>query len=220
MKFFFLCVCVKMSLLRLRTPLRALKPPASSQFQASPPPSDEDEKKTVPFIPREFAKDTIEFFRQSSPHVKSLLDLVFSAKEQAPSLSAEDQAEREAKTAEYLGKVEEARKKYRQHELRARRKMFEAIRHLPSDLYEEAVSKGDMFPPASLQFHQKYKDQLKSRLTDWELVQMQTFANLMHIRYSHSEAKVKHRDRFFISESAALNLRKERAKKEKTGNSK
>lgn len=169
----------------------------------TPSPDDSAELKTVAHIPREFAKDTIEFFRQSSPHVKSLLDLVFNTNEPVP--------------GDCDKQISESRARYMRHEEKARRRMFDAIRHLPSDMYEEAVQKGNMLPPASLQFHAMYRDQLKAELDDRELVDMQTYANLMHVRYSHSEAKAKHRDRFFISESAALNLRKERAKKEKTG---
>ena len=178
--------------------------------------TDDDDRRTVPHIPREFAKDTIEFFRQSSPHVKSLLDLVFSARAAPENLSIEDQEEFDRMTKEFKSQLEKRRAKYMQHEEKARALMFEAIRNLPEDLYDEAVGSGVAMPPSSLQFHEMYKEQLMSQsMSDWELVKMQTFANLMHIRYSHSEAKNKHPDRFFISESAALNLRKERAKKEK-----
>ena len=61
--------------------IRALKPVqgVNSVYPGAPPQTGPpEEKNTVPFIPREFAKDTIEFFRQSSPHVKSLLDMVFT----------------------------------------------------------------------------------------------------------------------------------------------
>lgn len=179
-----------------------------------------DEKNTVPFIPREFAKDTIEFFRQtSSPHIKSLLDLVFSSPGFKSDLTEEENsalAELEEIEREYAHALADSRKKYDAQLEKARRAMFHAIQNLPEDMYEEAVQKGEMLPPESLQFHEMYKEQLmKENLSDWEQVKLQTFSNLMHIRYSHSEAKKKHKDRFFISESAALNLRKERAKQEK-----
>ena len=199
----------------LRTPTRALKPVAgvNTGFQQSTEP--EDTKKTIPHIPREFAKDTIEFFRQSSPHVKSLLDLVFSAS----ALPAAEDREVQKQTAEYEKALNERRLQFRAHEQRASRKMFEAIQNLPEDMYDEAVRKGERLPPESLQFHEMYGEQLKKdSLSDFELVKLQTFSNLMHIRYSHSEAKKKHKDKFFISEAAALNLRKERAKKEKLAN--
>ena len=193
--------------------MRALRPvPGVNGLPNAP--EQEEEKRTIPHIPREFAKDTIEFFRQSSPHVKSLLDLVFSPAE--PKDTPEDMKEFTAMTKAYEAEVNKRRAKYLKHEQVARRKMFDAIRNLPEDLYDEAVRKGSMMPPADLQFHEMYKDQLmKESLSDWELFKLQTFSNLMHIRYSHSEAKKKHREKFFISESAALNLRKERAKKEK-----
>jgi hypothetical protein len=198
--------------------MRALKPvqgvnagyPGAPQ-QTGPP----EEKNTVPFIPREFAKDTIEFFRQSSPHVKSLLDMVFTPPVEETA-SEEDYEEYKAMVEEYQRELAAVRAKYDRHEKIAARLMFDAIRNLPEDMYDEAVRKGDQLPPESLQFHELYKDQLMGEsLSDWEQFKMQTFSNLMHIRYSHSEAKKKHRDRFFISESAALNLRKERAKREK-----
>lgn len=205
---------------RVRFPVRALKPvkgvnyggsSQSSSAMGGPP----EEKTTVPFIPREFAKDTIEFFRQSSPHVKSLLDLVFTPPVQE-SATEEDFEEYEKMVKEYEIELEKHRIRYRKHEERAARSMHDAIRNLPEDMYDEAVRKGSMLPPESLQFHNMYRDQImEEKLSDWEQVKMQTFSNLMHIRYSHSEAKKKHKERFFITESAALNLRKERAKKEK-----
>ena len=190
---------------------RALKPTTAPNT-----PTEEDVGgNKVAHIPREFAKDTIEFFRQSSPHVKSLLDLVFSAKELRAPLSEADEAEKAEQVRLYESAIAARRQKYALHEQEARRLMFDAIRNLPRDMYDEAVSKGNMFPPKSLLFHEMYKQDLMGKLSDWEMVKMQTFSNLMHIRYSHSDAKQKQRDRFFISESAALNLRKERAKKEK-----
>ena len=198
----------------LRTPTRALKPVPGVNTAFNQAGEPEDTKRTIPHIPREFAKDTIEFFRQSSPHVKSLLDLVFSA---AP-LPAEDR-EVARQTAEYEKALKERQQQFRAHEQRASRKMFEAMQNLPEDMYDEAVRKGEQLPPESLQFHEIYREQLmKESLSDFELVKLQTFSNLMHIRYSHSEAKKKHKDKFFISEAAALNLRKERAKKEKLVN--
>jgi hypothetical protein len=200
---------------RVLIPTRALRPVSGVNGSPNTGPPD-DEKRTIPHIPREFAKDTIEFFRQSSPHVKSLLDLVFSPAN--AKVSPEDQAEFDQKTREYNEELNRRRAMYLKHEEVASRKMFDAIRNLPEDLYDEAVKKGSMMPPESLQFHEMYKDQLmKESLSDGELVKLQTFSNLMHIRYSHSDAKKKHKEKFFISESAALNLRKERAKKEKMG---
>lgn len=197
-------------------PRRALKPVQGFNAPTNVP---EEEKRTVPHIPREFAKDTIEFFRQSSPHVKSLLDLVFSPSE--PKDSLEDRAEFDRMHSKYLSELEGRRLAYKKHEEKASRAMFSAIRNLPEDMYDEAVSKGDMMPPESLAFHEMYRaDLMQNTLSDWEMVKLQTFSNLMHIRYSHSEAKKKHREKFFISESAALNLRKERAKKEKNIGSK
>lgn len=201
-------------LLRCRSktvfPLRALQSVAGvNASQSAPSSSEAEETRTIPHIPREFAKDTIEFFRQSSPHVKSLLDLVFSP------IDTQD-AEYIKMTAKFEKAVEARRTLYKNHEERASRAMFNAIRNLPEDLYDEAVRKGTSLVPESLLFHERYKDQLmKQHLSDEELFKMQTFGNLMHIRYSHSEAKQKHRDKFFISESQALNIRKERAKKEK-----
>jgi hypothetical protein len=215
---------VRMSVLRRGLargviPTRALKPVQGVNIPSMPgsaPAPDEESKRTIPHIPREFAKDTIEFFRQSSPHVKSLLDLVFSPSD--PQVSDADQAEYDRMKKEYETELNRRRKRYAVHEQRASSKMFDALRNLPEDMYDEAVSKGEMLPPESLQFHEMYKDQLmENSLSDWELFKLQTFSNLMHIRYSHSEAKKKHKDKFFISESAALNLRKERAKKEKMG---
>ncbi len=176
-----------------------------------------DEKKNVPFIPREFAKDTIEFFRQSSPHIKSLLDLVFSSPGFSKDIPEEALAALDAIDQQYMHALTDHRKKYETHVEKARRAMFHAIRNLPADMYEEAVESGEKLPPEALQFHEMYKDQImkENYLSDGELVKWQTFSNLMHIRYSHSEAKKKHKDKFFISESVALNLRKERAKQEK-----
>jgi len=203
---------------RLTSPLRALKPVQGvnqQEYPGEPVTGPPEEKNNVPFIPREFAKDTIEFFRQSSPHVKSLLDMVFTPPVEETANDA-DYEEYKANVAEYQKEVEKIRQKYARHEHLASRSMFDAIRNLPEDMYDEAVRKGEQLPPESLQFHEMYKDQIMEEcLSDWEQFKMQTFSNLMHIRYSHSEAKKKHKDRFFISESAALNLRKERAKKEK-----
>ena len=202
-------------IIRCSGPLRALKPVKGVNAPMATSGGPPEEKMTVPFIPREFAKDTIEFFRQSSPHVKSLLDLVFTPPV-TETASDEDLEEYERIVKEYETELANHRYRYNKHEEKAARCMHDAIRNLPEDMYEEAVRKGDMLPPESLQFHTMYKEQLMSEsLSDWEQVKMQTFSNLMHIRYSHSEAKKKHKDRFFISESAALNLRKERAKKEK-----
>ena len=192
---------------------RALKPVPGVNVTSSQQ-APEETKRTIPHIPRELAKDTIEFFRQSSPHVKSLLDLVFTERK----VSAADQKEFDRMTAQYQAELEKRRAIYKQHEQKAAEKMFDAIRNLPEDMYDEAVRKGEMLPPEALQFHEMYKEQLmKDSLSDAELVKLQTFSNLMHIRYSHSEAKKKHKEKFFISEAAALNLRKERAKKEKLG---
>ena len=204
------------SVSRVRFTERALKPVRGVNTPQHPSaPSMPEEKMTVPFIPREFAKDTIEFFRQSSPHVKSLLDLVFTPPV-TETASEEDLKEYETTMKEYESEFARHRLRYQKHEEKAARCMHNAIRNLPEDMYDEAVRKGSMLPPESLQFHVMYKDQLmRESLSDWELFKMQTFSNLMHIRYSHSEAKKKHRDKFYISESAALNLRKERAKKEK-----
>ena len=201
---------------RVRFPDRALKPVRGVNTPLHPSaPAPPEQKMTVPFIPREFAKDTIEFFRQSSPHVKSLLDLVFTPPV-SETASEEDLKEYETMMKEYETELARHRLRYQKHEEKAARCMHDAIRNLPEDMYDEAVRKGSMLPPESLQFHAMYKDQLmRESLSDWELFKMQTFSNLMHIRYSHSEAKKKHRDKFYISESAALNLRKERAKKEK-----
>jgi hypothetical protein len=198
---------------RVRLPGRALKPVAGVNVPNQTTQEADDTHRTIPHIPREFAKDTIEFFRQSSPHVKSLLDLVFSAKD----IGSGDK-EVVKMRAEYERALKERQDQFRIHEQRASRKMFEAIQNLPEDMYDEAVRKGEQLPPEALQFHEIYKEQLMGEsLSDWELVKLQTFSNLMHIRYSHSEAKKKHKDKFFISEAAALNLRKERAKKEKLG---
>ena len=206
-------------LLRCRSkcvlPVRALQPVAGvNKSEPSSSSSNEEESKKIPHIPREFAKDTIEFFRQSSPHVKSLLDLVFS-----PVNHQEDPEMLKIKT-EFEKAVEAKRSVYKKHEEKASKAMFNAIKNLPEDLYDEAVRKGHSSAvPESLLFHEMYKEQLmKEALSDSELFKMQTFANLMHIRYSHSEAKKKHRDKFFISESQALNIRKERAQKEKNIN--
>jgi len=198
-----------------RSPMRALKPVRGVNAPLTPSGGPPEEKMTVPFIPREFAKDTIEFFRQSSPHVKSLLDLVFTPPV-SETASEEDLEEYERMVKEYETELAKQRYRYQKHEEKAARCMHDAIRNLPEDMYDEAVRKGEMLPPESLQFHTMYRDQLMAdSLSDWEQVKLQTFSNLMHIRYSHSEAKKKHKERFFISESAALNLRKERAKKEK-----
>jgi hypothetical protein len=196
--------------------MRALKPVQGvNAGYPGATPAPVEEKNTVPFIPREFAKDTIEFFRQSSPHVKSVLDLVFTPPV-AETTNDEDYEEYQKNFAEYEKELTCVRARYARHEHLASRSMFDAIRNLPEDMYDEAVRKGDLLPPESLQFHEMYRQQLMGEsLSDWEQFKMQTFSNLMHIRYSHSEAKKKHKDRFFISESAALNLRKERAKKEK-----
>jgi len=200
---------------RPTSPVRALKPVRGVNAPITPSGGSPEEKLTVPFIPREFAKDTIEFFRQSSPHVKSLLDLVFTPPV-TETASEEDLEEYQRMVKEYETELVKHRYRYQKHEERAARSMHDAIRNLPEDMYDEAVRRGEMLPPESLQFHTMYKDQLMSEsLSDWEQFKMQTFSNLMHIRYSHSEAKKKHKDRFFITESAALNLRKERAKKEK-----
>jgi hypothetical protein len=217
----YLAATMSVSLFRRSLPLRfALKtvPGLNAPPVETGPP---EETNTVPFIPREFAKDTIEFFRQSSPHIKSLLDLVFSS----PGFKREDEISPEELEAleelksiesEYQKNLALAREKYETHLSKARRSMFHAIQNLPEDMYDEAVKKGEMLPPESLQFHEMYREQLMAEnLSDWEMVKFQTFSNLMHIRYSHSEAKKKHKERFFISESAALNLRKERAKQEK-----
>jgi hypothetical protein len=208
-------VLIRQSVRVGRSPMRALKPVRGVNAPLTSSGGPPEEKMTVPFIPREFAKDTIEFFRQSSPHVKSLLDLVFTPPV-SETASEEDLEEYERMVKEYETELAKQRYRYQRHEEKAARCMHDAIRNLPEDMYDEAVRKGEMLPPESLQFHTMYRDQLMAdSLSDWEQVKLQTFSNLMHIRYSHSEAKKKHRERFFISESAALNLRKERAKKEK-----
>jgi len=193
-------------------PMRALQPVPGVNSSGASQSSSEEETRNIPHIPREYAKDTIEFFRQSSPHVKSLLDLVFST------VNREDPEYLE-KQAAFDKEVAAKRAMYKKHEERASKAMFDAIRNLPEDLYDEAVRAGPQLIPESLLFHERFKEQLvKEHLSDEELFKLQTFANLMHIRYSHSEAKKKHRDKFFISESQALNIRKERAKKEKNIN--
>jgi len=145
-------------------------------------------------------KETLEFFKDESK-VSALLDLIFSPLDPRETDTDRDEYQRRWELFEEEREVDEER--YKSHEERANVLMFEAIRSLPEDLYDEAISPESVPLAESLQFHWRYRNQILRDLADRDKKKLQVFRNLMHIRFPHSDAKARNPGLFWISESKA-----------------
>ena len=165
----------------------------------------------VPYIPRELATDTIEFFR-SQPKIKALCELIFGV-DKTNNLADSDKAELEAKAHA----LDENRRRFdsafRAHESRLQENIFAAIRELPPDLYHEAIQQSRRPLPRPLLFHTRYDKQIFARLDDRRLVELQAFENLMHVRYPHAEMRKRKPELFWISASQIVSKQQELAMK-------
>ena len=178
-----------------------------STDQSKSAPSEE----LVPYIPRELATDTIEFFR-SQPKVKALCELIFSV-DKTDQLGAADKAELETKTAELRQKRRQIDAAFRAHESKVQENIFAAIRELPPDLYFEAIQESKRPLPRSLLFHHRDEKQIFARLDERRLVELQAFENLMHIRYPHAEMRRRKPELFWIAASQIVSKQQELAMK-------
>jgi len=162
----------------------------------------------VPYIPAELTKETQQFFGNSS-RFRGLLDLVFSPLE--PQDTEDDRLEFEQVRAEFKTEASQALQAYETHEKRARECMWNAIRQLPEDLYDEAVASKPEPVPESLLFHERHRTEILRSLREDERRKLQVYYNLMYVRYPHIEERRRNPSRFFIPETQVVSRQKEAA---------
>ena len=164
----------------------------------------------VPYIPRELASDTIDFFR-NNVRMKAIVEYIFSGHDVKE--SPEDRAEYDEAESRMRSETEAIEAAFKVHEQRAQELCFKAIRELPAELYQEAVQKSRTPMPRQLMLHVMYNDQWFNSLSEKELVRLQAFENLMHIRYPHSEMRKKKPELFWIPATQVVSRQKEMAMK-------
>eukprot|EP00921_Rhytidocystis_pertsovi_P008417 GHVQ01013787.1.p2 GENE.GHVQ01013787.1~~GHVQ01013787.1.p2 ORF type:complete len:277 (+),score=31.77 GHVQ01013787.1:2724-3554(+) len=150
--------------------------------------SQRPEPSYLPYIPASFAKQTFSFVTKADS-LEALYQLIFSkttvGKRCTEPLRLLYQQERE----DLQRALEEEDRSYGHRQRAGLEKAFDAIRNLPADLYEEAVT-GSNEVPEDLQFHHMYRQQLiRSELSCEEIRALQVFQNLMHYRFPHALAK-------------------------------
>jgi len=173
----------------------------------------------VPYVPKDLSKETRDTFeaKEMEPRRKALIQLVF-----APSSNVNTEEVRD--TAESRGQFDCERQQfvreqmvridtYTKHEERAQEYMARAVRNLPAELYEEAISSEPQQLPKELQFHELYRNQWFNALSDEEKRELQCYQNLMHVRYPHSAIKKSSPHLFWINENNMMNRSKEAAMK-------
>mmetsp|Transcript_16281 Transcript_16281/g.26025 ORF Transcript_16281/g.26025 Transcript_16281/m.26025 type:complete len:210 (+) Transcript_16281:133-762(+) len=189
---------------------------ASSKKKAKPKKGGKQaapvEQRLAPSIPQELTKETRQFF-QSQPKFKALLELVFSPTN--PKDTAEDQAEFELAKAEFDTMAAKARRIYEDQEQRANQRMWRAMLQLPEDLHAEAIASKPENVPRPLLFHERYRGEIFQSLTSHEQRKLQTFHNLLYVRYPHSEEKARNPERFWIPENQVVSRQKEAAMNKK-----
>ena len=168
------------------------------------------QQELVPYIPRELAADTIDFFRNNTK-VKALLELIFSSEDAKD--SAEDRKEFEESEAKLSSALSDIEASYRAHEVRAEELCFNAIRELPADLYAEAVLNSKEPMPRAFMLHVMYNKQWFSELSEPQLTKLQAFENLMHVRYPHSEMRKKKPELFWVPANQVVSKQQEIAMK-------
>eukprot|EP00933_Yihiella_yeosuensis_P013929 TRINITY_DN12688_c0_g1_i1.p3 TRINITY_DN12688_c0_g1~~TRINITY_DN12688_c0_g1_i1.p3 ORF type:complete len:100 (+),score=23.65 TRINITY_DN12688_c0_g1_i1:417-716(+) len=89
--------------------------------------------------------------------------------------------------------------------------MWKAIQQLPEDLHEEAIASTPQKVPQSLLFHNRYRGEIFQSLTMHEQRRLQTFHNLLYVRYPHSEEKSRNPSRFWVPETQIVSRQKEAA---------
>eukprot|EP00927_Polykrikos_kofoidii_P032958 TRINITY_DN27932_c0_g2_i1.p1 TRINITY_DN27932_c0_g2~~TRINITY_DN27932_c0_g2_i1.p1 ORF type:complete len:211 (+),score=38.62 TRINITY_DN27932_c0_g2_i1:79-711(+) len=166
------------------------------------------EVRLAPYLPPELTKETRQFFDHQA-RLKGLLELVFSPLE--PRETEDDRLAFEEAKAEFDNFAGRARTIYEAHERQANESMWRAIKQLPEDLYDEAVASKTEKVPESLLFHVRYGNEIFRNLDDDERRKLQSFQNLMHIRYPHSDEKARNPSRFWIPENQVISRQKEAA---------
>ena len=164
--------------------------------------------KMIHFIPKEYATDTIDFFRNQT-RVKALTELIFSPRE--PKDTPATRLDYETEVNAFEDALKERKQVYSRHEKRADELCFKAIRELPPDLYREAIRSNVTPFPKGLMFHARYNSQLFQSLSQDELVQLQTFENLSHTRFPHSEVKRRSPHLFIVAEDSIPSRQQELA---------
>jgi len=202
--------------LMLRVPARSLLPgrallkkavaPDGSVTQVGERKPPRKNEKLIHFVPKEYAADTIEFFRNSAK-VKALAELIFTPSD--PKDTPETRAEFESAVNAYKENLKASKLRYAAHEKRAEELCFAAIRELPPHLYKEAVLIDTTPFPRGLMFHARYNNQLFSSLSPEELIQLQTFENMSHTRFPHSEMKKRNPNLFLVAPDTLPSRQKE-----------
>eukprot|EP00921_Rhytidocystis_pertsovi_P008413 GHVQ01013783.1.p2 GENE.GHVQ01013783.1~~GHVQ01013783.1.p2 ORF type:complete len:185 (+),score=22.90 GHVQ01013783.1:2158-2712(+) len=117
--------------------------------------SQRPEPSYLPYIPASFAKQTFSFVTKADS-LEALYQLIFSkttvGKRCTEPLRLLYQQERE----DLQRALEEEDRSYGHRQRAGLEKAFDAIRNLPADLYEEAVT-GSNEVPEDLQFHHMYR---------------------------------------------------------------
>ena len=164
----------------------------------------------IHFVPKEYAAETVEFFRIPAK-VKALTELIFSP--QDPQDTADSRKEYEEAQRDYNESIRFSKLRWSTHEKRAKELCFKAIRELPPDLYSEAILENTSPFPKALMFHSRFNSEIFPNLSWDELVQLQSFENLSHTRFPHSEVKRRSPNLFLVSADTLPSRQKEAALK-------
>lgn len=158
-------------------------------------------RRYVPYIPPQFVVETVQFL-QSKNNVRSLLDIIFS-----PRSPRDEETDRRTYTRTWERYKEEKRlhnAPYRLQEKYAEQALWRAVNALPQDLHAEAARPMANPLPLALRFHRLYRRQLLLTLSDYEQRCLQTFQNLMHVRFPFNEARHKHPELFWITQLGSI----------------
>ncbi|CAD7930065.1 unnamed protein product [Amoebophrya sp. A25] len=175
--------------------------------------------KLLPHMPQELVTLTTSFLRKDK-NLKNLLQLVYSPAE--PAESEDDRAEYERERRIYLMELQNHREKLQKKRTQLEESILSAIRNLPAEHFDEAIlSDNEPHPsgdrkseilPRSLLFHQMYKGEIFRDMDFHEKKRLQTFQNLMRLRYPHTDTKRADPERFWIPESQFVSRQRESAR--------
>eukprot|EP01066_Platyproteum_vivax_P004371 Platyproteum_vivax@DN15601_c0_g1_i1.p1 len=197
--------------LPLRTPVRFRKKKAKDDVKPTLWLNPNYIERMVPYIPNDVIHDIVPFFA-SDINLRSLLTLVYSPAESM--LTTDDKREYELERQRFESAKLEDERKQRIQEQVAERKMFEAIENLPADYYYEAIASEIVPIPHDLKFHTMYQSQIRpERLCYWEMRLLQTYYNLMHLRYPFWEHKKMKPELYWLAETHAVSRQRQIAAK-------
>ncbi|KAF8822559.1 hypothetical protein IE077_003461 [Cardiosporidium cionae] len=191
----------------LYLPGRLLKKKTSPEAAARGDSRDGIVSRYVPYLPPSFLSSTIKFL-EDKDKLRYLLQLLYSPKDSHD--TSEDRCVYQRQFERYSEIKESVEKCSRHHEEIAAAHVAKAIKNLPSDLYEEATQSEPQPLPDELKFHEMYRKQLfDNELSSYEMKKLQTFQNLMHVRFPHTNAKREQPHLFWIKENLAMSRQKQ-----------